>query len=263
MGGSACDDGATEVQLQFFKKNPGCFPVVAGAVVHLPVGGGNWRAYYVSPYKAKPSEMVAIWPYSTPQMGGHFHWAWKHSKRFPNFFCRMSKNRSTMARILLSVEQNSRQKISISPRATANQERYNLAAQNESLTCIMQSIHQTKSKADNSEVESEHSSTSTESPRSSPSHIYPRLPPIAQPEDHQHSILRVMNQQVVYSFVAYTVGNHQDVTKTNVSKELIECKAFLHWTSKSGMADDFYFSLGRGGLGPGQFSVMIVDHPDG
>jgi hypothetical protein len=76
------------------------------------------------------------------------------------------------------------------------------------------------------------------------------------------SILEVLNKQVVYSFVAYTVGNHKDVTKTGVAKELIECKAFLHWPSKSVNGDNALLALGRGGMGPGQYTVMIVDHPE-
>jgi hypothetical protein len=46
VGGSAGDNGATEEQ-----QNQGCFPNVAGAVLHLPVGGGKWRPYYISPYR--------------------------------------------------------------------------------------------------------------------------------------------------------------------------------------------------------------------
>jgi hypothetical protein len=45
IGGSAGDNGATEEQLAFFEANQGCFPNVAGAVLHLPVGGGKWRLY--------------------------------------------------------------------------------------------------------------------------------------------------------------------------------------------------------------------------
>jgi hypothetical protein len=75
------------------------------------------------------------------------------------------------------------------------------------------------------------------------------------------SVLDVLNKQVVYSFVAYTVGNHKDVTKTGVSKELIECKAFLHWPARSVNGDKSSMAMGRGGMGPGQYTVMIVDHP--
>jgi hypothetical protein len=71
-----------------------------------------------------------------------------------------------------------------------------------------------------------------------------------------------MNKQVVYSFVGYTVSNHKDVTKTNVSKELFECKALLSWPSRSFFATkESTPALGNGGLGLGQFTVMIVDHP--
>jgi hypothetical protein len=41
VGGSAGDNGTTEEQLAFFEANRGCFPNVAGAVLHLPVGGGK------------------------------------------------------------------------------------------------------------------------------------------------------------------------------------------------------------------------------
>jgi hypothetical protein len=78
-------------------------------------------------------------------------------------------------------------------------------------------------------------------------------------------ILDVMNKQVVYSFVAYTVGNHKDVTKKNVSMELVECKAFLQWPDRSTkfVHDPTLPALGRGGKSPGQFTVMIVNHSDG
>jgi hypothetical protein len=94
---------------------------------------------------------------------------------------------------------------------------------------------------------------------------------IAQVTSHNCSdgtslILDVMNKQVVYSFMAYTVGNHKDITKENVSKELVKCKAFLHWPDRSTQFIHNPSTLparGRGGKGPGQFTVMIVDHPDG
>jgi hypothetical protein len=51
VGGSAGDNGATEELFSFFDANKGCFPNVAGAVLHLSVGGGKWRSYYISPYR--------------------------------------------------------------------------------------------------------------------------------------------------------------------------------------------------------------------
>jgi hypothetical protein len=213
VGGSAGDEGATEEQLTFLKAkfNPGCFPVVAGAVLHFYVGGGKWRAYYITPYKKKKS--VKIWHYSTPQVGGQFDYDKEHSDRFPSFFDRMSMVRSTFPRIVASLQESNRF-IEISPRAMANQEQLNLQARYENLKSC-----------------------------------------------GAISVLEVLNKQVVYSFVAYTVGNHKDVTKTGVSKELIECKAFLHWPARSVNGDKFLMAKGRGGMGPGQYTVMIVDHP--
>jgi hypothetical protein len=85
VGGSAGDNGATEEQLAFFEANQGWFPNVAGAVVHLPVGGGKWRSYYISPYR-ESKNMVVTWPYSTPQIGGVFEWDESHSIFFSLFF---------------------------------------------------------------------------------------------------------------------------------------------------------------------------------
>jgi hypothetical protein len=119
----------------------------------------------------------------------------------------------------MSIE-NENKKIKISPRAIANQEKYNQIVKVTSQSCT----------------------------------------------DRTLSILNVMNKQVVYSFMAYTVGNHKDVTKKNVPKELIKCKAFLHWPDRSTkiVYDSTLPALGRGGKGPGQFTVTtIVDHPDG
>lgn len=74
--------------------------------------------------------------------------------------------------------------------------------------------------------------------------------------------LDVLNRQVVYSFVPYTVGNHQDVTKSGCARELIECKACLRWPAKSVVGSNMSMTaLGRGGAGPGVYTVMIVDHP--
>jgi hypothetical protein len=162
--------------------------------------------------------MVFTWPYSTPQIGGVFKWDESHSVCFPLFFERMSKVRSTIARIISSME-NENKFIKISPRAIAHQEKYNQIAQVAPQNC----------------------------------------------SDGTSSILDVMNKQVFDSFVAYTVGNHKDVTKKNVSKELVECKAFLHWPDRSTnfVHDPTLPALGRGGKGPGQFTVMIVNHPDG
>jgi hypothetical protein len=130
-----------------------------------------------------------------------------------------------MARVIIGMQKTNRY-INISPRAIAAQERYNKQAK-----------WQTSEKGSSDDVD--------------------------VGEHHSSSILYAMNKQVVYSFVGYTVGNHKDVTKTNVSKELIECKAFLSWPSRSFIAtEETTTALGRGGLGPGHFTVMIVDHPE-
>jgi hypothetical protein len=74
--------------------------------------------------------------------------------------------------------------------------------------------------------------------------------------------LDILNTQVVYSFVPYTVGNHRDVTKTGCARELIECKACIAWPKKSKLTGCASVpALGRGGGGPGIYTVMIVDHP--
>jgi hypothetical protein len=225
VGGSAGDSGATAEQLLYFKEHRGCFPNVAGAVLHLSMESGRWRSYYISPYERNEKKMVKTWPYSTPQIGGVFEWNANLSSRFPYFFDRMSMVRSTMARVIIGMQKTNRY-INISPRAIAAQERYNKQAK-----------WQTTEKGSSEDVD--------------------------VGEHHSSSILYAMNKQVVYSFVGYTVGNHKDVTKTNVSKELIECKAFLSWPSRSFIAtEETTTALGRGGLGPGQFTVMIVDHPE-
>jgi hypothetical protein len=226
VGGSAGDYGATAEQLLYFKEHRGCFPNVAGAVLHLSMGSGKWRSYYISPYAKRKNKMVKTWQYSTPQIGGVFQWDAKLCSNFPHFFDRMSMVRSTMARVIIGMQQTNRY-IHISPRAIANQERYNQEAK-----------MQAKPKGFSEDV-------------------------IAVGEDPPLSLLHSMNQQVVYSFVGYTVGNHKDVAKKNVSKEIIECKALLSWPSRSiSVAEESTTALGRGGLGPGQFTVMIVDHPE-
>jgi hypothetical protein len=74
--------------------------------------------------------------------------------------------------------------------------------------------------------------------------------------------LDILNTQVVYSLVPYTVGNHRDVTKTGCARELIECKACIAWPEKSNLLGCSSLpALGRGGAGPGIYTVMIVDHP--
>jgi hypothetical protein len=74
--------------------------------------------------------------------------------------------------------------------------------------------------------------------------------------------LDILNTQVVYSFVPYTVGNHRDVTKMGCARELIECKACIALPEKSKLTGCASVSaLGRGGAGPGIYTVMIVDHP--
>jgi hypothetical protein len=226
VGGSSGDYGATAEQLLYFKEHRGCFPNVAGAVLHLSMGSGKWRSYYISPYAKRKNKMVKTWQYSTPQIGGVFQWNAKQSSSFPHFFDRMSMVRSTMARVIIGMQQTNRY-INISPRAIAAQERYNQLAKKHA-----------KTKGCSEDV-------------------------VEVREDRPLSFLHSMNQQVVYSFVGYTVGNHKDVTKTNVSKELIECKALLSWPSRSiSVTEESTTALGRGGLGPGQFTVMIVDHPE-
>jgi hypothetical protein len=211
-GGSAGDNGATAEQLQFFKKNPGCFPTVAGATLHLYVGGGKWRGYYVSPYEVMDSCLVAVWPYSTPQMGGHFKYTRNHSDKFPEFFDRMSMCRSTIARIIMSL--HDRQKLNISPRAAAVQEKYTLAALNKEYSRNIQqgSINCKKAVIDNlpdGDNVSDVSSCDSSSIDSSVAEI------VSKKRD---SVLGILNRQVIYSFVAYTVGNHQDVTKRICSR---------------------------------------------
>jgi hypothetical protein len=53
VGGSAGDSGPTAEQLLYFKEHRGCFPTVAGAVLHLSMESGRWRSYYISPYERK------------------------------------------------------------------------------------------------------------------------------------------------------------------------------------------------------------------
>jgi hypothetical protein len=74
-------------------------------------------------------------------------------------------------------------------------------------------------------------------------------------------LLDALNTQVVYSIVPYTVGSHRDVTKTGCARELIECKAYLIWRARSKLGSVYVPALGRGGAGPGTYTVMIVDHP--
>jgi hypothetical protein len=243
-GGSAGDNGATAEQLQFFKKNPGCFPTVAGATLHLYVGGGKWRVYYISPYERFDRYLVAVWGYSTPQMGGHFKFTRIHSEKFPEFFDRMSKCRSTMARVLLSLHEN--EKRSISPRASVIQEKYTVNALNE---------EHSQKRAPREKIRKDYVSDNSSYESSS-------LDSSVDRNEQQDMLLGILNRQVIYSFVAYTVGNHKDVTKTNVAKELIECKAFLQWSSKCMPQSSCPTALGRGGLGHGKFTVMIVDHPE-
>jgi hypothetical protein len=225
-GGSAGDNGVTAEQLQFFKKNPGCFPTVAGATLHLYVGGGKWRGYYISPYEVMDSCLVAVWPYSTPQMGGHFKYTRNHSDKFPEFFDRMSMSRSTIARIIMALHE--KKKLNISPRGTAVQEKYTLEAQKQEYSRRTKhsfgDMHSKNIKiavVDNLPVNNDVSEVSSCDSSSINSSVAAEL------SKKRDTVLGILNRQVIYSFVAYTVGNHQDVTKTNVPKELIECKAFL------------------------------------
>jgi hypothetical protein len=212
LGGSAGIDGATADQLKYFKFHRGSFPNIAGAVFHRPLNDGNWKAYYISPYKTKPKELVAVHKYSTPKPGGHVHLTKEIDEKYPMFFERMSKVRSTMASILISLRLKSC--INISPIAAHVQKQYNNAARIQASSLV----HST--------------------------------------------ILDHLKQQVVYSFVAYTVGNHKDVTKKGCAGELIECKACIQWPEKSFFGSQAMPARGRGGAGPGIFTVMIVDHPN-
>jgi hypothetical protein len=73
--------------------------------------------------------------YSTPQIGGVFDWeVLSHSVWLPHFFERMLMVRSTIARIIMSME-NENKLIQISPRAIANQEKYNQIAKVTSQSC--------------------------------------------------------------------------------------------------------------------------------
>jgi hypothetical protein len=116
-----------------------------------------------------------------------------------------------------------RQKLNISPRAAAVQEKYTLAALNKEYSRNIQqgSFNRKKAVIDNlpeGDNVTDVSSCDSSLIDSSVAEILSKK---------RDSVLGILNRQVIYSFVAYTVGNHQDVTKTNVPKELIECKAFL------------------------------------
>jgi hypothetical protein len=213
LGGSAGNEGATADHLLWFKKNRGCFPTIAGAVIHVPTKNGNWKAVYITPYQKNKKDMVSVHQYSSPKIGGQMKWKPKIHDIFPEFFDTMSKVRSTTSRILISLKAKCH--INISPRAASVQEMYNEQAR------------KTLS----------HGSSTTMRP------------------------IDILNQQIVYSFVAYTVGNHKDVTKSGVSRELIECKACLKWPAKSVVGTQVMPALGRGGAGSGIYTVMIVDHP--
>lgn len=67
-------------------------------------------------------------------------------------------------------------------------------------------------------------------------------------------------RQVVYSFVGYTVGVHKDVSKRGVPPEFIECKALLRYPRRCKLESPA-LALGRGGMGRGIYTFMIVDHP--
>jgi hypothetical protein len=221
LGGSAGNEGATVEQLQYFQKHRGCCPNIAGAVFHHRNNNGTWRAYYITPYQRSKKKMVATWVYSTPKQGGHVDWAKSLAETYPLFFSNMSKVRSTMSTILLSL--NSKCLISISPVAANVQALYNMEAR--------ESLY-------NARVNSDQDFTTT-------------------------MLLDILNKQVVYSMVPYTVGNHKDVTQNNCASELIECKACIQWPEKSVLmgANLTMPALGRGGAGPGIYTVMVVDHP--
>jgi hypothetical protein len=214
LGGSGGDSEATKEQIDYFREHRGCFPNIAGAVVHLPISFGRWRAYYVSPYVNNTEQSISVSPYSTPKRGGALRYNAEISMAYPLLFDRMSKVRFTMVSILESI--NQKYGISISPVACQNQKKYNTAAE-----CLVKNKQALR-------------------------------------------VINVLNRQVVYSFVAYTVGIHKDVTKNGVAKELIECKGLIQWPSRSFQRskNSSSIALGRGGAGPGVFTVMIVDHPE-
>jgi hypothetical protein len=213
IGGSAGSDGATPDQLNYFQKHRGSFPNIASAVVHISRNNGTWRAYYISPYAKSKEKMVAVHAYSTPKPGGQIDWRKEIDDIYPRFFDNMSKVRSTMSSILLSIE--SKCAICISPLAVKVQQLYNFSAREEALSGT------------------------------------------------DLRLMDALSKQVVYSIVPYTVGSHRDVTKTGCAREFIECKACLIWPSRSKLGTTFSYvpALGRGGAGPGTFTVMIVDHP--
>lgn len=212
FGGSAGKEGATAEQLKYFKFHRGSFPNIAGGVCHLPKKDGIWKAFYITPYQKKKDKLVAVHPYSTPKPGGHVYWDKALDEKYPGFFERMARVRSSMACILIAL--NSKANINISPIAARVQEKYNNEARFESS----------------------------------------RFSDNTSPLDH-------LKQQVVYSFVAYTVGNHKDVTQKGCARELMECKACIQWPEKSFFGSTAMPALGRGGSGPAIYTVMIVDHP--
>jgi hypothetical protein len=177
--------------------------------------------------------MVATWAYSTPKQGGQLHWQKHLDEMYPLFFARMSKVRSTMSSILLALDRKC--SISISPIAANIQAIYNYEAR-------------------------EHCFTKNANLKDTRKQV-----PDSDSEEFQfrENYLEFLKKQVVYSFVAYTVGNHKDVTQNNCARELIECKACIRWPQKSVLlgANAQSGALGRGGAGPGKFTVMIVDHP--
>jgi hypothetical protein len=75
-----------------------------------------------------------------------------------------------------------------------------------------------------------------------------------------NDIFHQMAFQVTYSLVGYTVGSHKDVTHSGCEQEFIECKGMLvHPSECVGMPGNT--ALGRGGMGSGVYTYMIVDHP--
>jgi hypothetical protein len=303
LGGSAGNAGATVDQLQYFQKHRGSCPNVNGAVVHIPKDDGTWRAYYISPYKKKEKDMAKVFPYSSPKPGGQVEWTKELDDIYPTFFDQMSKVRSTMSSILIALDTkcsitvsplsvrvqnvyNSLARMSsefspavvdvdidkqnpekcsekpVQPQCFSKLSKSAISTIREEMSIIASSPRQIKKRSKKCRSKTTKNSscqktvtkptTTTNEVTSSLSEAGTKLQP-----------LDILKRQVVYSFVPYTVGNHQDVTKTGCERELIECKACIQWPAKSVCAGSITSmkALGRGGAGPGMYTVMIVDHP--
>lgn len=83
---------------------------------------------------------------------------------------------------------------------------------------------------------------------------------VMEEKSYETRFTNVAMKQVVYSFVGYPVGAHKDVSQTGVEKEFIECKALIKFPFRSERRQDS-LALGRGGMGRGVYTFMVVDHP--